>query len=64
MNPTRFKGKRILYIHTGIIIPDVMGIKLIIIAFTGGVFGLYDQRINEAIKQHELTNRITSFSEA
>ena len=31
VNPTRFKGKRILYIHTGIIpIPDVMGIKLIL----------------------------------
>ena len=41
----------------------MMGIKLIIIVFTGGIFGLYDQRINEAIKQHELTNRIASFSE-
>lgn len=45
VNPARFKGNRILFIHTG------------------GIFGLYDQRIDKAIKQHELTNRITSFCE-
>ena len=31
VNPTRFKGKRILYIHTGTFsIPDEVGIKLIL----------------------------------
>jgi len=61
VNPTRFKGKRILYIHTGTV-PISGGCALINIVL-GGIFGLYDQRIDEVIKQHELTNRITSFSE-
>lgn len=41
-NPTRFQGKRVLYIHTG------------------GVFGLYDGRIDDLLKRTPATNSVYS----
>ncbi|XP_013407843.1 putative D-cysteine desulfhydrase 1, mitochondrial [Lingula anatina] len=39
-HPDRFKGRRVLFLHTG------------------GVFGLYDGKMDNVLKEHEMTNRV------
>ncbi|XP_013388986.1 bifunctional D-cysteine desulfhydrase/1-aminocyclopropane-1-carboxylate deaminase, mitochondrial-like [Lingula anatina] len=39
-HPDRFKGRRVLFLHTG------------------GIYGLFDGRMDNVLKQHEMTNRV------
>ena len=61
-NPKRFKGNRILYIHTGLFIWHGISILLFIKSHPciGGVFGAFDGRFNELLKRTPLTNQVYS----
>lgn len=63
-NPARFKGKRILHIHTGMYINNSIIVCTITVANAiGGVYGLYDGRINEILQHNPATSKITVFAE-
>ena len=62
-NPARFKGKRILHIHTGAATSGIIVFVIMCCYITGGVYGLYDGRMNEILKHNPVTSRITVFDE-
>ena len=59
-NPSRFAGKRVLFIHSGIQQPAAVGkwILLYTVHSLGGVFGLFDGRIDAVVEKSSVTNQI------